>query len=483
MEERVETAVYACLHAFPIPLCDCTASPAEIAAYLLSSPAIRTAAQRAKQATAALSAAAADGAVSALEAGLAVLHDGLRARAPAAATRHPSLQQLKLLRMLFVSAVLLLDAALGLHAPDAAPKIVQLLNALRARHAAAAMHDLACLALGAVAVPQLAALEERLLSQAGSDGSLHQIVIGALSSRDSGRSSHGEASSSEPLMQPTVRVVDAEGARRALALRWASIALSTPALASHVWPSLHPVLDASTRLLAADGSAYRMASVSLVRAALGGLSVEIPTQLQLASEVIECLRSRCHELLATTPADAAAAAAMAGGSGGGGGLPRSLPSSPIDADMIFEPDFFDGSSTRWMLARASRVESLCSLLFSLLSEIKEPLLPPLLEGARSLVLAAAPRRDALCAACCAQLRGAVSVMPHGERKRQLVAWLFELRAEVLALEEAAERKRGNTTAQQQQAATPPPWLGSPREKQRLLTADAYAGGWTALHGV
>ena len=62
---------------------------------------------------------------------------------------------------------------------------------------------------------------------------------------------------------------------------------------------------------------------------------------------------------------------------------------------------------------------------------------------------------------------------HGERKRRLVAWLFELRAEVLALEEAAERKRGNTTAQQR--AFPPPWLAR-RVKQRLLTADAYAGG-------
>ena len=75
------------------------------------------------------------------------------------------------------------------------------------------------------------------------------------------------------------------------------------------------------------------------------------------------------------------------------------------------------------------MEVLSGLLFSLLGELSEPLLAEALVAARALILAAAPRADALGDACCARLRGAVCVLAPSERKQQLLLWMHELRCE------------------------------------------------------
>ena len=378
--------------AFPVAVCDCSARPATISAHLASTE-IAAAPQRARAAAAALRAAAEAGDEAALEEALATLHGGLRARAAQPGLPPPSLEQLKLLRMFFVSVVLLLDASLG---PGSRP------HGIASRHAAAALHGLACLALGAVAIPQLEPLEAKILLTLGSEGALLPSILETL---------HAPSVPTAAALRDSeaaVRVTDALGARRALALRWASNALSMPQLAPQLWPVLPLLMDLSTCLLNPEGGAYPIVCASVMHAALGGLLVEEPEQLGMAHRVLECVRARCAELLL----DAASASAVDGGAG------------------------------LELSASAERVDALCALLFDLLPDLKEPLLPALLDAARSLVLTAAPRADALCTACCARLRDVVSAVPAGvERKQALVDWLFALRSEVMQVEEAEARRR------------------------------------------
>ena len=133
-----------------------------------------------RKAAAAFSAAAHSGDEAALEAGLTALCAGLLERSPinqqdgfsTASDRHdvaslpPSPAHLKLLRMLFMCMVLLLDVACS-----------SVPAQLMVRYAATVADGLSTIALGAVAVPQLAALECSLLDYLAQSGELRPLLL------------------------------------------------------------------------------------------------------------------------------------------------------------------------------------------------------------------------------------------------------------------------------------------------------------------
>jgi len=432
---------------FPQALC-ASSEPALIVAHLRSE-AFRAAPLRARSAAAVL--AQADEV--SLDVALTTLCEGLRQRGGSIYGIEPA--RLELLRALFVCAVLLLDVALSSSAPPA----------LVARHADAALKSLAKIALGAVGIPQLAALEHRLLDTLGECGRLRPVVLEVLASgfdNGSGDSSHGHEGGTG-------------GAPSALALRWATVALGQPSLAQQLWPSLPELLDASTQLRAARGGGPEGvaagAAVHVLRAALGGLWVELPEQLQLARALVVQLGMRCLDLLQLeqaarqahahhapvqawqgtyacareVPSNTAvpkatfgnavpgnAAGEAAGGVGGGataqvagaapGAAPPPLPSS---------------------LVQPTRAAVLCALLFGLLPVIKEPVLPALCDTARMVLLCAPgdtrsavpgnPRggegAGSLAHRTSVQLRDAILAAVEGPRKLALVDWLQQVRHE------------------------------------------------------
>ena len=424
---------------FPQALC-ASSEPALIVAHLRSE-AFRAAPLRARSAAAVL--AQADEV--SLDVALTTLCEGLRQRGGSIDGTEPA--RLELLRALFVCAVLLLDVALSSSAP---PAVV-------ARHADVALKSLAKIALGAVGMPQLVALEHRLLDTLGECGRLRPVVLEVLASgfdNGSGDSSHGLEGGTG-------------GAPSALALRWATVALGQPSLAQQLWPSLPVLLDASTQLRAARGGPEGVAAsaaVHVLRAALGGLWVELPEQLQLARALVVQLGMRCLDLLQLeqaarqahahqgtyacareVPSNTAvpkatfgnavpgnAAGEAAGGVGGGataqvagatpGAAPPPLPSS---------------------LVQPTRAAVLCALLFGLLPVIKEPVLPALCDTARMVLLCAPgdtrsavpgnPRggegAGSLAHRTSVQLRDAILAAVEGPRKLALVDWLQQVRHE------------------------------------------------------
>ena len=299
---RTADAVNALLDSFPPALCNCSSDAGAIAAHM-NSPPLQAAAKRARVAAAALADAAASGDEAALDSGLAALHDGLRLRAPrpgvraASSTGAISRAQLELLRMLFVCAVLLLDASIGnVHAP---PSLIS-------RHASATLLDLSSISLGAVAVPQLPALEVRLLTQLAELGELQQLLLDLCAGPGNAPPPQTSPGAGLDAALPLAAISpedawedDAIVARRAIALRWTATALASPALAPPLWSTLPAVLEASTKLPTADVAAHRAACVSVVTAALSGLAVNIPEQREWAAMVLEAVRACCAQLVQT----------------------------------------------------------------------------------------------------------------------------------------------------------------------------------------
>lgn len=428
---------------FPQALC-ASSEPALIVAHLRSE-AFRAAPLRARSAAAVL--AQADEV--SLDVALTTLCEGLRQRGGSIYGIEPA--RLELLRALFVCAVLLLDVALSSSAPPA----------LVARHADAALKSLAKIALGAVGIPQLVALEHRLLDTLGECGRLRPVVLEVLAcgfDNGSGDSSHGLEGGTG-------------GAPSALALRWATVALGQPSLAQQLWPSLPELLDASTQLRAARGGPEGVAAgaaVHVLRAALGGLWVELPEQLQLARALVVQLGMRCLDLLQLEQAARQAhahnapvcqgtyacarevpsytavpkatfgnavsgnAAGEAAGGVGGGATAQVAGAAPGDA-----PPPLPSS-----LVQPTRAAVLCALLFGLLPVIKEPVLPALCDTARMVLLCAPgdirsavpgnPRGGeggSLAHRTSVQLREAILAAVEGPRKLALVDWLQQVRHE------------------------------------------------------
>ena len=340
----------------------------------MNSPPLQAAAKRAREAAAALADAAAAGDEAALDSSLAALHDGLRLRA---------------------------------HAP---PSLIS-------RHASATLLDISSISFGAVAVPQLPALEVRLLTQLAELGELQLLLLdlcaGPGNAPPPPQTSPGAGlDAALPLAAISPEDAwedDAIVARRAIALRWTATALASPALAPPLWSTLPAVLEASTKLPTADVAAHRAACVSVVTAALSGLAVNIPEQREWAAMVLEAVRACCAQLVHTLLRGDGTSDAPASSDGDARGRPI---------------------ARKWLPVCAERLETLCALLFGLLPAIKQPLLPQLLDAARGLVLSATPREE-VCALCCGPLRGAVSAAPPGERKQLLVSWMLELRSELL----------------------------------------------------
>lgn len=408
------------LDAFPEDLCTGAESSSAIAAHL-ASPEFRTAPQRGRTAAAALHACAN---VAALDDGLDALHAGLCARAPGPNTPEPTIPQLRLLRMLFVGAVMLLSA--GIRAPS--------------KHALAALEDLARLALGAVALPQLAALERTLLAQVD----LPPLLLALLDE-------------TAPA-QAAPRVSEARGARWSLALRWAASALSTPALAPQLWPAVPQLLACAVRLRGPAGGAYACACTSVTCAALCGMRVEVPSELVLAQGVVHSLQSHAESLLSASPAPGRSDGCEARGCGGALHVLRSVGEA-------------GGVEEEWEVARA-QLESVCTVLFGLLAEAHPRVLTPaLLDACRDVAIAAAvsvpaascgadapldaPQCVPLGATVCAWLRDMVTLVPAGERKQHLVGWMLALRGEVQEAEGRAMRTRATCAPRSLQSCHEP----------------------------
>ena len=354
------------LAAFPSAVCS---SAGSAAAEHVRSAAFRGAPRLAHAAAVA----AADADEDSLDAALTELCGGLRDRAAQPsllALECPEPAHLNLLRALFMCTVFIVEAASRLHA-------------VGRRNAGAVLHGLACIAVGAVAVPQLVVLEERLLGHLGDLQELCPLIMEMLYSCE------GDAG-------------------RLLTLRWASAALGHPRLAPQLWPVLPRLLGASTRLRTSAGvtsaAAFGGACSGLLLAALGGLMVDEPQELCTAGSAIDELGARCAELMRESAAESTA---------------------PL-------PHIAEGGSDAEL-----RATMLCTLLFSLLPHIKAPLLPQLQRTAQELILLAAgggrhPDGGHPGCHCATQLRAAVSAAVAGPRKQELLSWMHHLRSELLA---------------------------------------------------
>ena len=392
--EGAEAAVAALLSAFPPEFCHESVSEASAAAQLRT-PIFCDVPRLARAAANRLAAADA----CELSASLGLLYDELRTRAASPGLLMSPVvgpSQLGLLRALFMCVVLLLEAALLMNlaydtadvrdpnagcditVDDAAAVVPHRADA----RAADALCALALIPVGAVAMPQLDALEDYLLAALALSGRLATAIR-------------------EYVEWGTARPGGGGDARCALALRWAAAALAQPQLAPQLWPQLASLLDASLGLRVAGGvsevTALGGACASVLQSALGGLAVDVPEQHAVACQLLEHLASQCEQ----------------------------QPWTPhLGGDPVEGRD-------------ARRPEAAQALLFSLLPAINEPLLPLLLQSAQRLLHALLPHsagasaQTALATRCALRLRQAISASPPGPRKQQLLDWLHELRYRML----------------------------------------------------
>ena len=358
-------AVRTVLAAFPICLCNGSSDERAIVSHLRSKEFL-AAARCTHAGSAAIASASVAGDEVALEASLNLLHEGLLQRS----LRHDQAAeipaQIEILRLLFVCSVLLFEASLR-----NSPAIIV------ARHAAHVLQSLASIAHGAVALAQLAQLERHLLQDLAARSEMHSVLLGLCAAKPAASTVDGGA------------VMDAQ---RALAFRWVACALASPPLASALWADLGGILD-----LAADlrvpGRPAEEAFQSVVRAALQGLAVEVPEQRALAARVLDKVGGRCEEVMH--------------------GLLRTDGSARANRE-----------DTRQQ--QHEQLHTLCALHFGLMTGIKDPLLPQMLDTARELVRVATSGDEGVASSCCAPLREAVMSAPPGPRKRELVRWMMEL---------------------------------------------------------
>lgn len=288
-----------------------------------------------------------------------LIHE-LRARAwDGGAPLEPSAVQLQ--RSLFLCAVVLLLGALGRRRAEEE----------EAWHAEAALCSLADLSVGAVAVTELELLERLLLERLLRAGRLAALL---------------------PLAAPEAAPMTAAlEARRRLVLRWVERALWLPAAEGTAVSQLQPQL--SQFLALATGLPNpQQPSAGLLRGALARLCVEDEAQLAAAAELVAGLRGACSALLeheATL----------------GPPPPQTLPQPAGRTPPLSPPH---------------AAAELCPLLFTLVTAVKEPLLPLLLAGAEGVALGA--RTEWQRARCVRQVQDAVSHSFNFYRKQRLVQW-------------------------------------------------------------
>ena len=303
----------------------------------------------------------------------------------------------ELLRLLFMSAVFLFEASTSSGSGSGVSLLV------RSQRAEAALHGLAGISIGAIGFSQLIVLEGRLLADLAEEPhALPGVLMRLLAQPPLQATVASPVGAWEPLSP-------ADASRRALALRWVATSLSTAALAPHLWEAL-PLLLRADPLERYHGGAIANDEEACVvaRAALSGLLVEEPAQLQIAMETWQALRWRCEAALFALNRTTA----------------RSGPRACAEA--------------------ATKAAMMCARCFGMLHEVREALLPTLLDGARDILLNLmnGPKAqqlplgdvsdglsspDAL-QIFCAQLRIAVSAGTPGARKDDLVTWLVALRS-------------------------------------------------------
>ncbi len=336
------------------------AAPAVAIGEHLCSPLFREAPLRTRACALALEASEGGAVVSAL----AQLHAGIQQRtlAQAALEAEPSPQLCELARSFFLSAVLLHHDGLRRTSDDVVADVAE-----------PSLHALSCIAIGAVALPQLAALEERFLRLVGQRGGLPAMLLGHL----------------QPHLPGLPAATAANDARRALALRWAAASLAQPATAPLLWPVFPQLLDATLLPGSPGGALHVDACRQLVHASLSSLRVDVPRERSVALELLGWIHSRC------------AAAPHAPRSGAAG----------------------------------EHADAMCALLFSRMPPVSAPLLPQLLSSARELIVADAEAggAGAQCERRCELLRAAVSACPIGDRKEELFAFVASLRSELPTL--------------------------------------------------
>ena len=396
-------AVEALLEAFPAEYCDLSpASPTRISGHLRSA-AFASAASLARTAASALAAAAAAQNEDAVESALVALHAGLRRRqAPSGQLRRLTVlpSHVELLRLLFMSTVFLLDAS---STPLSESKS-GVSRIVRSQRAEAALQGLAGISIGAVGLPQLTVLEGRLLADLAEEPhALPAVLMRLLAQQPPLLASVASPVAAWEPLSP------ADASRRALVLRWVVTSLSTASLAPRLWEAL-PLLLRADPLERYHGGAIANDEEACViaRAALSGLLVEDATQLKIAIETWQALRWRCEAALLA--------------------LNRTT----------------HCSGPRALAHAAAKAAMMCARCFGMLHEVREPLLPTLLDGARDILHSLMDRStvqqlpagdtsdgrsspDAL-QLYCTQLRTAVSAGTPGARKDALVSWLVALRS-------------------------------------------------------
>ena len=337
-----------------------------------------------------------------MESALVALHAGLRRRqAPSGQLRRLTVlpSHVELLRLLFMSTVFLLDAS---STPSSESKS-GVSRIVRSQRAEAALQGLAGISIGAVRLPQLTVLEGRLLADLAEEPhALPAVLMRLLAQQPPLLASVASPVAAWEPLSP------ADASRRALVLRWVVTSLSTASLAPRLWEAL-PLLLRADPLERYHGGAIANDEEACVvaRAALSGLLVEDPTQLQIAIETWQALRWRCEAALA---------------------LNRTT----------------HCSGPRALAHAAAKAAMMCARCFGMLHEVREPLLPTLLDGARDILRSLmdgsmaqqSPVRDALdghsppdaLQLYCTQLRTAVSAGTPGARKDALVSWLIALRS-------------------------------------------------------
>ena len=201
-------------------------------------------------------------------------------------------------------------------------------------------------------------------------------------------------------------------AQRALAFRWVACALASPPLASELWADLGGILDLAAELRV-PGRPAEEAFQSVVRAALQGLAVELPEQRALAVRVLEKLGRRCEEVLHSLLHTDGSARNHSEDTHG----PMAGPSHPEMPQQLTQDR---------RQQQEEQLRTLCALNFRLMTAIKDPLLPRMLDTARELVRVAASGDEGVASSCCAPLREAVMSAPPGPRKQELVRWMMEL---------------------------------------------------------
>ena len=306
------------------------------------------------------------------EEALRILFDKLSQRSCTSGLQHEQVleSRIELSRKLFMSTVLILDAAFN----TAHPNFV-------ARFAVDALLCLGHNPLGALAIPQLFPLEQLLLWHAGESAQLHELISTLLFICDANC----------VVKDIGVKLNSNYSKSIGLVIHWSGVALGRARHAPQLWPLLPTLVDASSRILGVHGSHahenhafMHSASASIVFPALSNLNIDIASQREIAAALIMQISSRCNEQV------------------------RRVSTGDIHVDSL-------------------RAEMLCNVLFCLLPLVKEPLLCLAMNAVQQIFTSNSRYLSCLLF----HLQQVVSATHSGRRKECLIQWMLQLQRSLI----------------------------------------------------